>query len=266
MPAPVRISEEQLKHLVSLAKHDFSISGRVYIKNHENSGKWVQRWCALYQNFMFYFENEDSTKLSGAIYLEHAVCERLCLTNLKDSENQNCFSISTPTVDGQQQFILRTNTDDECVAWIEAISNCSFAELQSEKEELRKKYIHVMQILESEKTAKWQLLQQCEEQGQLVSSLKAEVAALRKQKTAEAREEESEEIRNIKKVTCTSSLWLHGTIVQYNSCNEEFSLLGCKLILFLSSFLNNNCFQFENAKIFSSKNLITGMYLHLGVV
>lgn len=51
----------------------------------------------------------------------------------------------------------------------------SFAELQSEKEELRKKYIHVMQILESEKTAKWQLLQQCEEQGQLVSSLKAEV-------------------------------------------------------------------------------------------
>lgn len=88
MPAPVRISEDQLKHLVSLAKHDFSISGRVYIKNHENSGKWVQRWCALYQNFMFYFENEDSTKLSGAIYLEHAVCERLCLTNLKDSENQ----------------------------------------------------------------------------------------------------------------------------------------------------------------------------------
>lgn len=51
----------------------------------------------------------------------------------------------------------------------------SFAELQSEKEELRKKYIHIMQILESEKTAKWQLLQQCEEQGQLVSSLKAEV-------------------------------------------------------------------------------------------
>ncbi|XP_029211541.1 ras-specific guanine nucleotide-releasing factor 2-like isoform X2 [Acropora millepora] len=84
----------------------------------------------------------------------------------------------------------------------------SFAELQSEKEELRKKYIHVMQILESEKTAKWQLLQQCEEQGQLVSSLKAEVAALRKQKTAEAREEESEEIRNIKKVQSLIRGWL----------------------------------------------------------
>ena len=51
----------------------------------------------------------------------------------------------------------------------------SFAELQSEKEELEKKYIHITQILESEKTAKWQLLQQCEEQGQLVASLKSEV-------------------------------------------------------------------------------------------
>ena len=51
----------------------------------------------------------------------------------------------------------------------------SFAELQSEKEELEKKYIHVLQILESEKTAKWQLLQQCEEQAELVSSLKTEV-------------------------------------------------------------------------------------------
>ena len=88
MPASVRISEEQLNHLVSLAKHDYSISGRVFMKNHENAGKWMQRWCALYQNFLFYFENEDSSKLAGAIYLEHSICERLCLTNLKDSENQ----------------------------------------------------------------------------------------------------------------------------------------------------------------------------------
>lgn len=51
----------------------------------------------------------------------------------------------------------------------------SFAELQSEKEELEKKYVHIVQILESEKTAKWQLLQQCEDQAQIVSSLKEEV-------------------------------------------------------------------------------------------
>lgn len=57
----------------------------------------------------------------------------------------------------------------------------SFAELQSEKEKLQKKYVHVMQILESEKTAKWQLLQQCEEQGQLISSLKSQVYNLKKE-------------------------------------------------------------------------------------
>ncbi|XP_068694314.1 ras-specific guanine nucleotide-releasing factor 2-like isoform X2 [Montipora foliosa] len=65
-----------------------------------------------------------------------------------------------------------------------------------------------MQILESEKTAKWQLLQHCEEQAPLVSSLKAEVATLRKQKTVEAREEESEEIKNIKKVQSLIRGWL----------------------------------------------------------
>ena len=55
-------------------------------------------------------------------------------------------------------------------------------------------------------------------------------------------------------------------IILYNSSNECF-LIGVQIdIVFLSSFLNNNCFQFENAKTFSSKNLITGMYLHLGVV
>ena len=34
---------------------------------------------------------------------------------------KNCFSISVPTGDGQQQFVLRANSDQECTAWIEAI-------------------------------------------------------------------------------------------------------------------------------------------------
>ena len=88
MPTSVRIGEEQLNHLASLARLDYSMSGRVFMKNHENAGKWLQRWVALYQNFLFYFESEDSAKLSGVIYLEHCICERLCLTNLKESENQ----------------------------------------------------------------------------------------------------------------------------------------------------------------------------------
>ena len=84
MPTSVRIGEEQLNHLAFLARQDCSISGRVFVKNHENSCKWQHRWSALYQNFLFHFESEDSTKLAGATYLEHSTCERLCLTNLKD--------------------------------------------------------------------------------------------------------------------------------------------------------------------------------------
>lgn len=88
MPSSLRISEEQINHLASMARHEHSKSGRVFLKNHENTGKWLPRWCALYQNFLFYFESEDSVKPLGTIYLEHSSCERLCLTNLKDSENQ----------------------------------------------------------------------------------------------------------------------------------------------------------------------------------
>ena len=47
--------------------------------------------------------------------------------------------------------------------------------IQLEKEELQKKYVHVAQILESEKTARWQLLQQCEEQSEQIASLRAQV-------------------------------------------------------------------------------------------
>ena len=42
--------------------------------------------------------------------------------NLFSLQFKNCFSISVPTGDGQQQFVLRANSDQECTAWIEAIT------------------------------------------------------------------------------------------------------------------------------------------------
>ena len=88
MPLPSRISDEQFVHLASQAKHHCSLSGKLFIRVNENPAKWQLKWFILYQNFLFYFESEDSAKLSGLIYLEHSVCERLCFTNLKDSENK----------------------------------------------------------------------------------------------------------------------------------------------------------------------------------
>ena len=88
MPSPSRLSEEQFCHLAWLARPDCSLNGRLHIRVNENPAKWQLKWFTLYQNFLFYFENEDTTKLSGLIYLEHSMCERVCVTNLKDIENQ----------------------------------------------------------------------------------------------------------------------------------------------------------------------------------
>ena len=45
-----------------------------------------------------------------------------------------------------------------------------------QKEELEQKHLHLLQIVESEKTAKWQYTQQCEELTSEIKKLRAEVS------------------------------------------------------------------------------------------
>lgn len=52
---------------------------------------------------------------------------------------------------------------------------CSFNKLLLQKEELEQKHLHLLQIVESEKTAKWQYTQQCEELAVEIKKLRAEV-------------------------------------------------------------------------------------------
>jgi hypothetical protein len=44
-----------------------------------------------------------------------------------------------------------------------------------QKEELEQKHLHLLQIVESEKTAKWQYTQQCEELTDEIKQLRSEV-------------------------------------------------------------------------------------------
>lgn len=44
-----------------------------------------------------------------------------------------------------------------------------------QKEELEQKHVHLLQVVESEKTAKWQYTQQCEELSSEIKKLRAEV-------------------------------------------------------------------------------------------
>lgn len=53
---------------------------------------------------------------------------------------------------------------------------CSFNKLLLQKEELEQKHLHLLQIVESEKTAKWQYTQQCEELAFEIKKLRSEVS------------------------------------------------------------------------------------------
>lgn len=51
----------------------------------------------------------------------------------------------------------------------------SFNKLLLQKEELEQKHVHLLQVVESEKTAKWQYTQQCDELASEIRKLRAEV-------------------------------------------------------------------------------------------
>lgn len=68
------------------------------------------------------------------------------------------------------------NKDIDIYSIINLIIDCSFNKLLLQKEELEQKHLHLLQIVESEKTAKWQYTQQCEELASEIKKLRTEVS------------------------------------------------------------------------------------------
>ncbi|KAK9507037.1 hypothetical protein O3M35_008867 [Rhynocoris fuscipes] len=93
---------------------------------------------------------------------------------------QYCFAISYRR-EKQRQYELRATTESECDEWIDAIQEASFNKLLLQKEELEQKHLHLLQIVESEKTAKWQYTLQCEELASEIKKLKSELCSLKKE-------------------------------------------------------------------------------------
>ncbi|CAG0919797.1 unnamed protein product [Notodromas monacha] len=181
------------------------------------------RWFLLYQNLLFYAETDEANKPSGVVFLEGCYCERL-ITPLgsgpkgKDSDKQlsHCFAI-TYRRENQRHYELMAETESDCKAWIDAIKQASFNKMLLQKEELEQKHLHLLQIVESEKTAKWQYTQQCEELTLEIKKLRTELCQLKrewkflpntKSRSASSSEEEPEEIRKIKKVQSFFRGWL----------------------------------------------------------
>ncbi|ETN59146.1 hypothetical protein AND_009234 [Anopheles darlingi] len=196
MQRSVRVNENQLIMLSDRAQYDHSMHGYLHKRTSDNN-KWQMRWFVLYQNLLFYYESEQSSRPSGLIFLEGCYCERLVSAPsisgppistssgqapkiIKEEKLQHCFTICYRR-ENQRQYELRAATESECSSWIIAIREASFNKLLLQKEELEQKHVHLLQVVESEKTAKWQYTQQCEELASEIRKLRAEICVLRKE-------------------------------------------------------------------------------------
>lgn len=90
MQKGVRVNEIQLLQLATKSRTDSTLNGYLY-KRSTDTGKWRQRWFTLYQNLLFYYENENCLKPSGMALLEGCYCERIVVPGSgrgKEAEKQ----------------------------------------------------------------------------------------------------------------------------------------------------------------------------------
>ncbi|XP_008279803.1 ras-specific guanine nucleotide-releasing factor 2 isoform X2 [Stegastes partitus] len=216
MQKSVRYNEGHALFLSAVARKEGTKRGYLCKKAAENS-RWHEKFFALYQNILFYFENEQSARPAGIYLLEGCTCERapapkMSTTGKEALEKQHYFLIVFGH-DGQKPLELRTEEEYECDEWVEAIQQASYSDIIIEREVLMQKYIHLVQIVETEKVAANQLRTQLEDQDTEIERLKAEIVALNKTKERMRpyhvyHENEDPDIKKIKKVQSFMRGWL----------------------------------------------------------
>ncbi|GCC19206.1 hypothetical protein chiPu_0018267 [Chiloscyllium punctatum] len=194
MQKGIRLNDGHLSYLGVLAKKDGTRKGYLSKRSSDNT-KWHNKWFTLLHNMLFYFENDCTTKASGLYLLEGCVCERApspkpSLTAKESLEKQYYFTINFGH-DAQKALDLRTEDVKECDDWVAAIGHASYRNLATEHESLMQKYLHLLQIVETEKTVAKRLRHQIEDQEIEVERLKSEPAA---------QNDEDVDIRKIKKI------------------------------------------------------------------
>ncbi|XP_054009578.1 ras-specific guanine nucleotide-releasing factor 2-like isoform X2 [Hylaeus anthracinus] len=177
MQRTVRVNDSQLIMISEKAQYDHSMTGYLH-KRTADSAKWQLRWFVLYQNLLFYYENEHCSRPNGVIMLEGCYCDRLITAKGKEPDKQHCFTISYRK-ENQRQYDLKASTESDCKTWIDAIREASFNKLLLQKEKLEQKHLHLLQIIESEKTDKSQYARQCEDLASEVKKLRSELLAMK---------------------------------------------------------------------------------------
>ncbi|XP_041436423.1 ras-specific guanine nucleotide-releasing factor 2-like isoform X2 [Xenopus laevis] len=233
MQKSLRLNEGHALYLALLARKEGNQRGFLSKKATETS-RWHDKWFALYQNVLFYFDSEQSGRPSGVYLLEGCSCERviapLVASGGKDTmEKQHYFTVNFGH-EGQKPLELRCEEESDQDEWVEAIHQASYSDVLIEREVLMQKYIHLVQIVETEKIAANQLRQQLEDQDTEIERLKSEIVALNKTKDRMRpyqmnQEDEDPDIKKIKKVQSFMRGWLcrrkWKTIVQDYICSPH---------------------------------------------
>lgn len=237
MQKSVRYNEGHALYLAMLARKEGTKRGFLSKKAAEAS-RWHEKWFALYQNVLFYFEGEQSGRPAGMYLLEGCSCERTPApprTNAgpagaRDALDKQYYFTVLFGHDSQKPLELRCEEEQAGKEWMEAIHQASYADILIEREVLMQKYIHLVQIVETEKIATNQLRHQLEDQDTEIERLKSEIVALNKTKERMRpyhvhQEEEDPDIKKIKKVQSFMRGWLcrrkWKTIVQDYICSPH---------------------------------------------
>ncbi|KAL4683971.1 hypothetical protein H8959_021665, partial [Pygathrix nigripes] len=202
------------------------------------ASRWHEKWFALYQNVLFYFEGEQSCRPAGMYLLEGCSCERTPAPpragagpgGVRDALDKQYYFTVLFGHEGQKPLELRCEEEQDGKEWMEAIHQASYADILIEREVLMQKYIHLVQIVETEKIAANQLRHQLEDQDTEIERLKSEIIALNKTKERmrpyqSNQEDEDPDIKKIKKVQSFMRGWLcrrkWKTIVQDYICSPH---------------------------------------------
>uniref|UniRef100_A0A670KIH9 Ras protein specific guanine nucleotide releasing factor 1 n=1 Tax=Podarcis muralis TaxID=64176 RepID=A0A670KIH9_PODMU len=162
MQKAMRLNDGHAVYLGLLAKKDGARRGYLSKRSSDNT-KWHPKWFALLQNMLFYFESDSSSRPAGLYLLEGCVCDRAPSPKPKDPlEKQHYFTVNF-NHENQKTLELRTEDAKDCDEWVAAISHASYRTLATEHEALMQKYLHLLQIVETEKTVAKQLRQQIED-------------------------------------------------------------------------------------------------------
>ncbi|XP_035876376.1 ras-specific guanine nucleotide-releasing factor 2 isoform X6 [Phyllostomus discolor] len=237
MQKSVRYNEGHALYLAFLARKEGTKRGFLSKKAAEAS-RWHEKWFALYQNVLFYFEGEQSSRPAGMYLLEGCSCERVPAPpragagpgGARDALDKQYYFTVLFGHEGQKPLELRCEEEQDGKEWMEAIHQASYADILIEREVLMQKYIHLVQIVETEKIAANQLRHQLEDQDTEIERLKSEIVALNKTKERmrpyqSNPEDEDPDIKKIKKVQSFMRGWLcrrkWKTIVQDYICSPH---------------------------------------------